>query len=110
MTQPAPRKLTLPWHILVLDILGALLAARGIYLYVSGEGGVLFIVAGFLLMAPLAIHLVNQAPGKRPGGCQPQGVAMDTATFTLVFCPWILSGAGPVTAARFLARSCVPCV
>lgn len=68
MNEPGRRKLTLPWHILVLDILGALLAARGIYLYVSGEGGVLFIVAGFLLMAPLAIHLVNQAQGKRPPG------------------------------------------
>lgn len=58
------RKLTLPWQLLVLDIIGALLVARGIYLYIGNQGGVLFVVAGFLLMAPFAVHIVNQAVGK----------------------------------------------
>ncbi|KJS09787.1 MAG: hypothetical protein VR73_01110 [Gammaproteobacteria bacterium BRH_c0] len=59
-----PRKLTLPWHLLVLDILGALLVARGIFLYIGDRGGVMYLVAGFLLMAPFGIHIVNQAVGK----------------------------------------------
>lgn len=59
-----PRKLTLPWHLLVLDALGALLVARGIFLYIGDRGGVLYLVAGFLLMAPFGIHIVNQAVGK----------------------------------------------
>lgn len=64
MNKTGDRKLTLPWHLLALDLLGALLAAWGIYRVAGGEGGVIFIVVGFLLMAPFALHIINQAQGR----------------------------------------------
>ena len=60
------QRFSLPWWLVVLDIVGALLAARGIYLYVSESRGVLLIAAGLVLMMPLVIHLLN--PSSRNSG------------------------------------------
>lgn len=58
-----------PWSLLAMDFLGALLVAWGFYRYVSANEGAGFIIAGFLLMTPFALHLVNRAKGsnKRKG-------------------------------------------
>lgn len=67
MNNPQRRqKLTLPWYLLALDVVGALLVAWGLYRSASGNGGVFYIVAGFLLMLPFGIHIIYQAVGKRP--------------------------------------------
>ncbi|MFA5631015.1 MAG: hypothetical protein WC997_05855 [Porticoccaceae bacterium] len=59
---------SLPWTLVALDVVGAVLAARGIYLYVSESRGTFHILAGLLLMLPLVLHLIN--PGPRAGGPQ----------------------------------------
>jgi hypothetical protein len=60
------RRLTLPWYLLALDVVGALLVAWGLYRFAGGEGGMLYIAVGFLLMMPFGIHIIYQAVGKRP--------------------------------------------
>lgn len=57
------KKRNFPWSLLALDFLGALLVAWGFYRYVSEGEGTGFIVAGFLLMTPLALHFVGRARG-----------------------------------------------
>jgi len=53
------KKFRLPWHLLIMDVVGAMLASWGFYLYVSEGRGVLSIAVGLLLMFPLVWHLVN---------------------------------------------------
>ncbi|MAT50372.1 MAG: hypothetical protein CMK32_04205 [Porticoccaceae bacterium] len=52
----------IPWLLLALDIIGALLVARGFYLFIGEQGGVMYIVAGFLLMLPFGLHFLNRKP------------------------------------------------
>lgn len=52
------QKISLPWRLVALDIVGAILAATGIYLYVSESRGTLYIAVGLALMLPLVIHLL----------------------------------------------------
>jgi len=63
MNSPGQKKPTFPWHLLALDLVGAALAAWGVYKFVGGEGGATYIIVGLLLMAPFAMHIINRAQG-----------------------------------------------
>lgn len=53
------QKFPIPLSLIVIDGVGAMLVAWGFYLYVSESRGVLHIFAGFILMLPLVIHILN---------------------------------------------------
>lgn len=53
------QKFPIPLSLIVIDGVGAMLVAWGFYLYVSESRGVLHIIAGFILMLPLVIHILN---------------------------------------------------
>lgn len=53
------RRFPLPLLLIVLDVAGALLVARGAWLAVNGAGGLWHILSGLLLMTPLAVYLLN---------------------------------------------------
>lgn len=58
--RPGPR---IPYTLLALDVVGALLVAAGIVNRVGEQpsnDGIAYIVAGFLLMTPLVIHIVKR--------------------------------------------------
>ena len=55
----------IPVTLLLLDIAGAILVAWGFYRYVGGGGGIPQIIAGFLLMAPMALHFLRIGGEKR---------------------------------------------
>lgn len=63
MTTKKP--LPIPLSLIVIDGVGAMLVAWGFYLYISDAGGLFHIGAGFLLMMPLIIHILNLAKQKR---------------------------------------------
>ena len=52
-----------PWSLLALDFVGAVLVAWGFYRYMGDEEGLGFIVAGFLLMTPFALGMINRGLG-----------------------------------------------
>ncbi len=60
--------MSLPPLLIALDVAGALLVARGAWLAVNDAGGLWHIVAGLLLMTPLAAHLLKwrRQPGASP--------------------------------------------
>lgn len=52
-----------PYTLLALDVIGALLVAAGVLNRVSDQPsneGLAYIVAGFLLMVPLIVHIVKR--------------------------------------------------
>lgn len=57
-------KFPIPLSLIVVDGVGAMLVAWGFYLYVSEGRGVLHIIAGFVLMLPLLLHILNLAQNK----------------------------------------------
>lgn len=59
------KKMPIPLSLIAIDGVGALLVAWGFYQYVSGAGGLLHIGAGFLLMMPLIIHILNLSKQKQ---------------------------------------------
>lgn len=62
-----------PILLLVLDILGAIIAAAGIieFLDTSSLNAVLLIVAGLLLMLPLILHILKRLPRNGTGKDKP---------------------------------------
>lgn len=58
--------LKLPAWLLALDVLGAIIAAVGIFEFIDsgGTGSVVFIVVGFLLMLPLILHILKLLPAE----------------------------------------------
>lgn len=58
------QKFPIPLSLIVIDGVGAMLVAWGFYLYVSESRGVLHIIAGFILMLPLVIHILNLAQNR----------------------------------------------
>jgi hypothetical protein len=65
------RNFPIPVSLIIIDVLGAMLVAWGFYLYVGGEGGLFHVGAGFILMMPLVVHILNLAQRKKnhnPGG------------------------------------------
>jgi len=63
MNNPGKKNSSFPWHLLALDLVGAVLVAWGAYLFVGGEGGATYIIIGFLLMVPFAVYIINRAQG-----------------------------------------------
>jgi len=57
---------SIPLSLIVVDGVGAMLVAWGFYLYISESRGLFHIGAGFLLMAPLIIHLLKLRPSSAP--------------------------------------------
>lgn len=70
---PGQKGSAFPWHLLALDLFGAALAAWGIYTFAGGEGGVTYIIIGFLLMMPFTIHIINRAQGRGRARHNPPG-------------------------------------
>ncbi|GEM_PF-7064068 len=66
------KKLSLPFSLVVIDLVGAMLVAWGVYLFVGDGSGVLYIAAGILLMLPLVIHLLNFTRSSRSQGSHNQ--------------------------------------
>lgn len=64
-----------PKLLLVLDILGAIIAAAGIieYLDTGSLNAALFTVVGLLLMLPLILHILKLFPSKGLGKNKPDG-------------------------------------
>lgn len=61
------KKIDIPVALILLDLVGAVLAAMGI-LGALNEGGpsdYLMVVAGFLLMLPLVLHILNRLQKRR---------------------------------------------
>ncbi|MEZ5528864.1 MAG: hypothetical protein R3E57_02820 [Porticoccaceae bacterium] len=61
------KKIDIPVALILLDLVGAVLAAMGI-LGALNEGGAsdyLMVVAGFLLMLPLVLHILNRLQKRR---------------------------------------------
>ncbi len=54
--------------LVVLDIAGALLVARGAWLSVNDADGIWHILAGLLLMVPLAVQIINLKTGREKSG------------------------------------------
>ncbi len=54
--------------LVVLDIAGALLVARGAWLSVHDADGIWHILAGLLLMVPLAVQIINLKTGREKSG------------------------------------------
>lgn len=53
----------IPYSLLALDLVGALLVAAGIMNRLSDQPspqGIAYVVAGFFLMAPLIVHLLKR--------------------------------------------------
>ncbi len=53
------RKFRMPWQLLLLDLVGAVIVAIGFYRYISGGQGLLLIIVGVAMMAPLVLHLLR---------------------------------------------------
>ena len=53
------KKFPVPLSLIIIDGVGAMLVAWGLFLYVSEGRGVLHIIAGFILMLPLVVHILS---------------------------------------------------
>lgn len=63
MNDQHPKNRPFPWLLLGLDLFGSLLVAWGVFQYVGNEGGVMYIIVGFLLMLPFTLHIISRAQG-----------------------------------------------
>lgn len=61
------KKIDIPVALILLDLLGAVLAAMGILgaLNHGDPGDYLMVLAGFLLMLPLVLHILNRLRKRR---------------------------------------------
>ena len=50
---------SIPWQLIVLDLVGAFLFAVGLLRFIGDGGGFLYMVAGIVLMTPLILHILK---------------------------------------------------